>query len=301
MVDSPDNFSLFNRNDVQGLVTEHVVKNLRLVPYLDMHNSGDAEEFIFDTIDKTAEEDIASKIMSTPVPRALGGKLDIVRMSGMTPNAQPLLMSGYTYEVETNKIKKRPYSVEYFLKRMAYGIGRALEYDAHAKCIAKASADIAAIDNTWDKSTEIDMDLIDMKAAFRDESLPDTLTGLFYDSTNHTELQKFIRNQEGSASGYIEDSFNWLGITHAYSGSMATHGTAIGFDITNPPAVVAYGIEEGAYNPKVTKGMEGYAPIINVKVKRVADEIPDITKIFMAAKYTIAVLEPNALMAQTGL
>lgn len=82
---------------------------------------------------------------------------------------------------------------------------------------------------------------------------------------------------------------------------MATHGTAIGFDITNPPAVVAYGIEEGAYNPKVTKGMEGYAPIINVKVKRVADEIPDITKIFMAAKYTIAVLEPNALMAQTGL
>jgi hypothetical protein len=302
MADSRDNFSLFNQDDVQGLVTEHVAKGLVLTPYLEMRTTG-ADNYVWTVEDYTAQAAIDAGILDLPDVRAPGSELKMVRGTGVSPKAKPLMMTGFKYLCETDRIEKQPYTVERELRRFAYAIGKQVETDAITVLSAKAAAGTASVnDGTWASSSKIDEDVIEMQAEFFDDSLPDQLSISFYDATNFQELKKFIRAQEGAGAGFEDArSFDWLGTRHVYGGSGMSHGTSYGFDMANPPAVVAYGVEEGAFNPSVLNGMEGYAPIINVKIKDISDEIPRKTEIYMAAKYAVAVEEPNALQKQTGL
>jgi hypothetical protein len=301
MADARDNFSLHNQNDVQGLVTEHVAKGLIITPFLEQRMTG-ADNYVWTTEDMTAEEAIDAGILDMPDVRTPGSELKIVRGTGVSPNAKPLMQAGFKYICETDRLERQPYTIEREIRQYSYAISKMIEMDATTVLSNKAAAGTASLtDGVWSTSSSINADLIKMRSAFRDDSLPDRLTGLFYDADNFEELQLFKDALDGGNNNYTEDMIPWKGIQHRYGGSEMTHGTAIGFDLNNPPAVIAYGVEEGAFNPSVLEGIEGYAPIINVKIKKIDDEIPRKTEIYMAAKYAIAVEEPKALMAQTGL
>lgn len=297
-----DNFSLFNQNDVQGLVTEHVAKGLTIVPYLDKATTTKDNWVVYNE-EMTPEAAIAAGVQDLPEKRAPGSKLRVIRTTGISGKAQPILMTGFKYVVETDRIENQPYSVDRDVRRLAYSIGRTVDRDAITRLGAKAAADAASLnDGVWSASTGVDKDVMAMQAAFYDDSLPDELSGLFYEAVNFNELRTFRRAQEGAGEGFNNmNEMDWLGTKHIYGGSGMTHGTALGFDLNNPPAVVAYRTLRGAFTPSVLNGMEGYAPVINCKIKQIDDEIPDTTEIYMAAQYTIAVEEPAALLKQTGL
>jgi hypothetical protein len=294
--------ALFKKDYIQGLVTEYVSKGLRVTPFLNKIST-DADNYVFYTEDSSPEAAITSGVQDLPHVRAPGSELQIVRTTGMTPKAQPVLQTGFKYRVETEKMENSPYSVERYIQRLAYTIGRTLESDVVTQLAAKASASTASLTNSvWSTSTAIDEDIIKMQAAFYDDSLPFELNSIFYDVTNFKELRLFLRARDGAGVGFEDaNEFEWLGARHMYGGSQMTHGTSLGMDRNAPPATVVYGREPGAYNPSVLQGMEGYAPIINVKVKQIDDEIPRMTEIYMAAKYTIAVEQPNGIQKQTGL
>lgn len=303
MPQTRENFSLFNQNDVQGLVTEHVAKGLRITPFLEMQNTG-ADNFVWVTEDYTPQGAIDAGVQELPIKRAPGSELRVVRTSGVTPDAKPLLMTGFRYIVETERIEKAPYTIERDIKRLAYSIGKTIETDVVTEMAAKANATAATVnDSTWNSSSKIDEDIIEMQANFFNDSLPDVLTGLFYEKVNFQELRNFVNSILPMAGFNDAGGIDFLGSNHMYGGSAMSHGTAYGFDLNNPPVTVAYGTESGAFNPNVLEGMEGYTPIINVMINRdqESDRIPRVTEIYMAAKYTVAVEEPNALLKQTGL
>jgi hypothetical protein len=191
---------------------------------------------------------------------------------------------------------------ERYIKRLAYAVGKTIETDVISVMSAKANADTATLgDSVWATSGTIDEDIIAMQAGFYDDSLPDVLTAMVYEAVNFMELKKYMNHITGPMGFSDANQFDFLGTTHYYGGNGMSHGTAYGFDQSNPPVVVAYGTEAGAFNPSVLAGMEGYAPSINVKVKQIDDEIPRRTEIYMAAKYAVVCEEPNALLKQTGL
>ena len=300
----PSGMAIFQPEFLQTRMAVKMAKGLRITPFLNRQTVPSRSLYTYFYEEATAEGDITTGAMGKPYRVAPGASLTPIRISDLDADSKPVEVRGFELIVEDQKMKEQGQSVLRFMERMAYRIGREVESDNNTLLSAAAAASTASlVDGNWDDSTAIGRDIIRMQEAFQDDSLPDELTGLFYESVNHRELREFLDDVGVSDVIYNnQNDLTYKGTRHIYGGRNMTHGTAIGFDLTNPPATVAYGTVEGAASPQVLQGMEGFAPILNVKVSPVdpGDLYPK-TKIQMSTETTLAVELLAALLAQTGL
>lgn len=292
------NESLFNRDFIQNYITEYVSKALRVVPMMDYQET-DADNYVWYKEDQSPEADITAGKMALPEKVASGAELLEVSTSGLTAQAQPVVMKGYKLRVENRKLKQNGQSILRFIKRLSYGMARVLEAQTVSALVAGASAPTASLkDGAWDDSTAIDIDAIRMQDAFDDDSLDLEMDTALLHSTNLREVREFLV-RKGYTNVPREPTIEEL--QFKYGGRNMTEGYSIGFDSKNPPATVVYGFEPGAHNATALKGMEGYKPLINVKVKSIDDEIPAKTEIYMATISTVAVELGEGIQRQSGL
>jgi len=300
----PSGLEIFQPEFIQTRMAIKMAKGLRITPFLNRDTVPSRSMYTFFSEDATAEEDISSGAMAKPYRVAPGANLTPIRMSDLNADSQPVEVRGFELIVENQKLEEQGQSVLRFMERMAYRIGREVETDSNTRLAADAAASTASlVDGNWDDSTGINKDIIRMQEAFQDDSLPDELTGIFYEVAHHRELKEFLDDIGNSADVIYnnQNDITYKGTRHIYGGRNMVHGTTLGFDLANPPSTIAYGVVEGASSPQVLEGMEGFAPILNVKISPMEDELYPKTKIQMAAETTVVTELPAALQKQTGL
>lgn len=300
----PSGLEIFQPEFLQTRMAVRMAKGLRITPFLNRETVPSRSLYTFFSEDATAEDDISSGAMGKPYRIAPGAELTPVRMSDLNADSQPVEVRGFKLIVDNQKLEEQGQSVLRFMERMAYRIGREVESDTYTRLAADAAASTATLtDGNWDDSVSINKDIIRMQEAFQDDSLPDELTGIFYEGVNHRELKEFL-DDSGSPADVIYNNQNditYKGTRHIYGGRNMVHGTSIGFDLNTPPSTIAYGVVNGASSPSVLPGMEGFAPILNVKVSPLEDELYPKTKIEMSSETTVVTELPAALLKQTGL
>lgn len=300
----PSGLEIFTPEFVQTRMAVQMAKGLRITPFLNRDTVPSRSVYTFFSEDATPEEDIADGTMAKPYRVAPGADLTPIRMSDLNADSQPVEVRGFKLEVDNQKLEEQGQSVIRFMDRMSYRIGREVESDSYTRLAADAAASAATLtDGNWDDSTGINKDIIRMQEAFQDDSLPDELTGLFYEGVNHRELKEYL-DDTGSSNEVIYNNQNDLeykGTRHIYGGRNMVHGTALGFDLTNPPSTVVYGTVKGASSPSTLPGMEGFAPLLNVKITPKDEGLYPKTVIEMAAETTVVTELPAALLKQTGL
>lgn len=298
----PSGEEIFTPEFIQTRMTVFMAKGLRIVPFLNQDRVPSMSNYTYFYEDQTAEADITDGTMAEAQRVAPGAELIPVRSSELSSNSLPVEIRGYKLKVENSKLQQNGQSVMRFIERLAYGLGRSVEEDAYTQLAAKAAASTATlVDGNWDDSTGVGQDVIRMQEAFQDDSLPDELNAIFYESVNHRELREYLdANNDQDVIYNNQNDLSYKGARHIYGGKNMVHGTALGFDLRTPPATVAFGVVEGASSPSVLEGMEGYAPIINVKVSE-SDELYKSTIIEMAVETAVAVENAAALLKQTGL
>lgn len=300
---TPSGDAIFTPEFIQARTTVYMAKGLRITPFLNQDKVSSRSNYTFFSEKSTPAADLADGTTAAPERVAPGADLTTVRTTDMKADSVPVEVRGYKLVVEDQKLKENPNYFIRYLQRLAFGIGRGVEADAYNVLSADAAATAATLSNgVWSASNGISKDVIRMQAAFQDDSLPDRLTGLFYESGNHVELKEYL-DAIGPNSEVIynnQDDILFKGTRHIYGGETGVHGTAIGFDLDNPPATVAYGMVDGAYNPDVLEGMEGYKPLINVKVTPEEGLYPK-TIIEMASETAVVSELPKGILKQTGL
>jgi hypothetical protein len=299
-MDTPVNDQLFNRDFLQTRITRLVAKGLRVTPYMNKDKVVNADQYVFYQEKATPEEDLTSGLSKGAQKIAPGAELEIVRTSGMKGESIPVETRGFKLVIDITKLKQNGQSILNFITKHAYFVGRDIETDVVNALKNGGTASTATLsDGVWETSSSINLDIRRMKVAYHDDSLPMELNTFCLDETNFTELCDYKEAMTGKDYDFPE--FDDGPNRFMYGGQRMTHGTCIGFDRTMPPATVAYDVNPNAFNPSVLKGMEGYAPFINVKVKEILDEDPEKLIIFMRATTAVALEEPRGAQVQTGL
>lgn len=299
-IDTPSNNALFKTEFIQTRMTNFVSKGIPILPFLNRQET-DADLYIHYVEEKTAEQAIADGTIKEPQEVEPGSELTVIRDSALKGKKEQVKTLGFKYIVSNKKIAQNGMSILRNMQRQAYAIGREIHGDLISSLIAGAAADTITLNGGgWDSSAKIDEDIIDMQEAFFDPSLPSVLNGLFYNQTNLTQVKKFKRITEGPGDGFGDvQSLDWLGAKHQYGGFQIPVNTVLGWDTDLPPASVVWGTEEGTTQPNVMPGMEAFAPLVNVLVKDVTDELPHKKVIYMLTNYTTAIEERNALLSQS--
>lgn len=283
---------------IQPYVAEQVASGFTVTKWLRARPSN-GRTVIFYQKTKTVEEAITDGTQKLPNKIADGSELREIRTSGLNAQAQPVEMRGYKLIVSNDMLDENLEGIVDFIGELGYGIGRELEKDAVGQLQQKALVTNATLGSgVWSASTTIDLDVMAMQSAYKDYSQRNRLDKLFCHDTNLQEARTFVR---GQLYQEVPEEPTVQGTQLMDGGIHATEGYALGFDSRLPPATVYYGTEQGAFNPKLQEGMESFAPLINVKVKEVKDEIPSRTEIYMAAKSTVAVTNPKSVLYQSGL
>lgn len=289
---------LFNRDFIQTRMTQIIASNMNVTKFTDRQQIGDdVANYVYFEEKETPEEDRASGKTKAPQKIAPGAELQIVRMSDLKATPAPLETRGFKLILEAAKLKQNGQSVLRFMQRMAYNMAYELEGDSIA-AFGQGTATPATISTAWSTSTNINKDLRAMDAAYLDDSLALSANTKLMDKTNYTELCDFKEDTEGKNYGF--PSFSEGDQQYVYGGGRMTHGTILNFDRNTPLATTAYAVNPRAFNPKVMKGMEDFAPYINVKVKEVYDEDPEKLIIFMRMTTTSVLEEPKGVQVQTG-
>lgn len=290
--------ALMRSEFLQPYISEAVATGFTITKYIKARPA-DARNVIFYQKTKTVEEAIGDGTQKLPSKVADGASLREIRTSGLNAKAQPVEMRGYKLVVDNDMLKENLEGILDFIAELGYGIGRQIEYDVVSQLKNKALADTATLGNgTWNSSTTVDLDVMAMQSSYKDYSRPNRLDKLFLNDTNLQEARSFVR---GKFYQEVPEEPSVQGTQLMDGGLHMTEGYALGFDSRLPPATVYYGTEDGAFNPKLQQGMENFSPLINVKVKNINDEIPGRTEVYMAAKNTVAVTNPKAVLYQSGL
>lgn len=298
----PSGEAQFTPEFIQRRLTAYMAKGLRLTQYLNKDEVPSRSNYTYFSEKSTAAADIADGTQAKPERVAPGADLTVVRASDLQADSTPVEVRGFKFVIENQKLEENPGFFMRYMQRLSYGIGSEIEAYAYARVAADAAAGTATLtDGVWATSTGIGKDILRMQEAFQDDSLPDKLTGIFYDATNHRELKEYM-DSVGAVDGNYDnqEEIPYKGTKHIYGGSNMVHGTSIGFDLSSPPTTVAFGKVEGAYSPDVLQGMEGFKPIINVKVTPEEGLYPK-TIIEMASETAFVTELPAALLKQTGL
>lgn len=286
---------------LQTRFTRFVSKGLKIAPLLNRDQT-DADLYEYFVEEKTAEEAVQDGDIKRMRQLADGSELDIIRDTDIQGKTKRVTTRGFKYAVTPAKLKRNPYSILRIMQRHSYVAGREVELDVVNTLMSGAGAPTIDLnDGGWATSNKIDLDLEDMQEAFYDDSLPNVLNQFCYNKTNLKQVKRMKRALEGTGGDTeFRDnlSMDWMGANHAYGGFQQTLNKVIGFDKEVPPGTVAWGTEEGAFNPDVLQGMETYAPFINVMVKEVTDELPKKTIFFMLVRATTVVEERKGLLCQ---
>lgn len=300
---TPTGDAIFTPEFIQARTTVYMAKGLRITPFLNQDKVPSRSNYTYFSEKSTAAADLADGTTAAPQRVAPGADLTVVRTTDMKADSVPVEVRGYKLVVEDQKLKENPNYFTRYLQRLAFGIGREIESDVYTQLAADAAASIATLtDGVWETSTGIGADILRRQEAFQDDSLPDRLTGIFYEGVNHRELKEYL-DSIGNPSDVVynnQDDILFKGSRHIYGGENSVHGTSIGFDLEQPPATVAFGMIDGAYNPDVLEGMEGFKPLINVKVTK-EDKLYPKTIIEMASETAVVSELPAGIQKQTGL
>lgn len=289
---------LFNRDFIQTRMTNIIAANMNVTKYLARQQIGDdVANYVYFEEKETPEEDRASGKTKAPQKIAPGAELQVVRMSDLKATPAPLETRGFKLILEMAKLKQNGQSVLRYMQRLAYNMAYELEADSIA-ALSQGTASTATISTAWSSSTNINKDVRAMDTAYLDDSLGMAANTKLLDKTNYRELCDFKEDVEGKNYGF--PSFSEGDQQFVYGGGQMSHGTILNFDRNTPIATTAYAVNPNAFNPNVMKGMEDFAPFINVKVKEVYDEDPEKLIIFMRMTTTSVLEEPKGVQVQTG-
>nr|DAF73396.1 MAG TPA: Encapsulin protein fold, Shell protein, VIRUS.6A [Caudoviricetes sp.] len=258
-----------------------------LFPVVDL---GGSSTFMFYRDDESAEDDIQKGVMSEPLEMSELGAMSKIEVSSISKEIGDTYQFGYSIEF-SDKMKRENGFIDEVMRaydRAAYGMARKINLDIFKAIDTFAAADAITLnDGTWDASSKINEDIIDMKKSFEGQIGWDySLTDLFVPTDNYYEVQKFY-----SALDTFNPS-NTEGTNLTNVKTVIPEGTVYGIDKNIKPLTIYKNVDPD--HSTVNGGL------INVNVWE-DPNYPFKHHIELWAEMGIASKHPTAMLKQTGV
>ncbi|MCE7699944.1 MAG: hypothetical protein K8E24_014345 [Methanobacterium paludis] len=304
---------MFNRDFLQGFFTDYTVKGLSMTPLLQKQSLSD-DTYTWIEEDMSVEKQIQLGRIHAPRKLAEGAKLEEIRVEGIHTKTGAVEKRGYMLTISNNLVKRQPTVARSILNRMgklAYGLGRWIEESVwttvKAEAIKNGITGMTA-EPIIGANAKLQRGLVDYEMAYDSDEFNQELNTLIYKKEDLGDVRKQLNDNEVVTQNRLVDgwkngrAFNYMDITHMRGNMFQAQGEILGFDRNIDFGTVYYGVEEGAYNPKVLTGMESFAPLINVTVQQPEEwMIPKETTIRMLASCGTSIETPHALMYDNNL
>src|SRR5690606_31331343 len=130
---------LFNRDYLQGLVSEYALKGLRMTPFFEPVSIDD-DTFTWIKDDSNPEKAITAGQQHKPRLLAEGAQLEEIRLEGYSTETGTVTKFGYRLTISNNLLKRRVVLGTLLdkIKKLAYGLGREIEEITYTAAKAKA-------------------------------------------------------------------------------------------------------------------------------------------------------------------
>lgn len=263
---------------------------LDIFPVVDL---GGATTFTHFIDDKNAEDDIQNGVMSEPLPVTELSELTKIDVSPISKKVGDTYQFGYAFEWSEAKLKENGFIDELAraYDRMAYGMARKLNGDIFNIMDTYAQSGITLNDGSWDASSQINDDLIDLKYKFEDQTFQEyTLTDMYFNTNQIREANKFYKALDGS--------FNMSdveGIEFHNTKTTVADGTAYAIDKNIKPITIYKNV-----NPKHSTLSNPISGLININTYQ-QDKYPFKSGFECWMEVGIAVKHSQAILKQTGL
>lgn len=295
---------LSNRDEAQVYVTDEVLKGLVVAPKLGFA-AKESKRVNWFTREKTSKEQFEDNLIMEPMPSEEGSEL--IQVSGMelTPNSERVQTWGYMYSVDLADLEDSPESYLMDIQDLCWGISKAIETDATATLIAKATASsFSPSDGNWDDSTGIAKDVWGYQNEYSNRDIRGMLRQAFVHGTNFKELGDFIIDSQG-LNNFMqrEGVIDYMGTEFNRAAVGVSEGSILGFDDLIPPGFIQYRTIKGGYKPITTKeGTEDYLPVINMKIEDSEERRMEPVRTFkFGASWRTAITRPASILYDTGI
>lgn len=295
------------RDKMQVYATDEVVKGMTVAPKMGFATT-ESKRVNWFTRDKTSKEQFDDNLIMEAMPSEKG---ELLQVSGteLTPESERVKSFGYMYSVDLADLEDSPESYLMDIQDLLYGITEAIETDAAATLIAKATAStFTPLDGNWDDSTTIAKDIRGYKSEYNNRDIRGTLKEVFLNGTNYDEVGNYIIDTEGiqnlkESTQNDTDVIEYAGYNLWRNKIGVSEGTILGFDSDLPPGLIKYRTIKGGFKPITTKpGTEQYMPPINMKIEDSEERRMEPVRTFkFAASWRVAITRPRGILYDTGI
>lgn len=298
---------LFNRDYLQGLVSEYALKGLRMTPFFEPVRIDD-DTFTWIKDDSNPEKAIATGQQHKPRLLAEGAQLEEIRLEGYSTETGTVTKFGYRLTISNNLLKRRVVLGTLLdkIKKLAYGLGREIEEitytAAKAKAISEGIYNPSLSKKLIGTQSSVHEALLDLQVAYDLDDYSQELDTLVMTKSDLAAVRKQLNaneiiTQNRIIEGWDARGFEYMDTTFMKSSMFQNNGELFGFDKNIPLGNIYYGVEDGAYNPSVVTGMEHIAPIINVTVQEPESwNVPKEYTIRMLASVGVGITSPQRIL-----
>lgn len=290
---------LLRKEFVERYIIKKMNPQLYFLGLFPTYDTKGATSFTYFRDDESAEDDIVKGVMTEPLPVTEMSNLSKLDVSPISKKTGDMYRFGYEIKYSEEKVRENGF-VDEILRtydRAAYGMARKINLDTLHIIDANAEATpIELNDGTWDNSSAINEDFIDMQYSFEDtEGWDYTITDGFLNTKNYRETDKFYS---------ALDKFNPAdteGINLTNTKKAVPAGTFYGIDKNIKP-ITMYKYVNPKHSTISADDKKGHSMggLINIHFKE-TDEFPFTNKIQMWCEIGFAVKHPKAILKQTGL
>jgi hypothetical protein len=296
---------LDDRYNSQVFVTDEVLKGLVIAPRLGFDTT-EAKNVPWFTREKSSKQMFDENLMMEPLPAAQGAQILKVSGSELTPDNKVLRTISYAYEVDLADLEANPKPFMEDIKDMSYGIVKAIETNAGSAMIAAATESTATVTGgVWSANSRIAECLRSFKSEYMKRDINSAnLNVLFEQADNYDELGNFIIATEGANNLVESDNvINYSAMEHVYTANGITEGKVLGWNSQINPADIIYRKIKDAYEPiEVKPGVEGYMPVINMKIiDSDGPGLDPVREFRFGASWTVAVNRKAGIFYKTGV
>ncbi len=261
---------------------------LNIFPVVDLKG---ASTFQYFRDDESAEDDIQSGKMSTPLVMSELGKMSKIEVSPITKQIGDTYEFGYKLEFSKRVTRENGFIDEILraYDRAAYGISRKINYDILENMDTFATApSITLNDGSWDNSSAIAEDIIDMQKSFDQVGWDYNLTDMYTHKEQYYQTKKFYTAIDGSFNPKDVEGSNFNNAKNNLE-----EGTLFGIDKNIKPITIYKNVD-----PDLAKAKGNDMVNVNIFDQQ---EYPRKHIIEIMCEMGVAVKHPKAILKQTGL
>lgn len=310
-MDTRNNDLFFNSQYLEAFASNIAAKGFVAAKYFPKKpiTAGKIVEHVRD-VKKDGE--ILSALTQKPRKITEGAELTQVRGTAKVGNAMELDFYGMEYIVTPELEADEGFDFESEIRDLSYTQAVLIEKKCIEKLLAEAQAPTvvqANLNGKWDAAdlNQIQADIIDMQESFDSTDYSDELTGLFYNKKQYNAIRKHmnysVEKYDMPEDGYISANkapIDFVDSYHHNTRNTVPEGKSLGFDLSNPPATIYYGIQAGTYTPDTYAELPAYAPLMRTYVRE-KEGIAPYKTIELGTAFGLSVRKPGALQLQGGL